>query len=689
MKKMTLFLMLLLIFVMVGCEYQLTTLNDSNQSTTEEITTEEMTTDVVLTEELTSIIPTTQVASIDKTTEITLSDLTTSVETSSPQTTEMVSTETLTTEVPSTEETTTAVPTTINWEMLVDDIYDQLSEDFPSEISTDYVLPIIHQEDLTIEYYYNRELVQDGIIHYEAKSYTETMDVYVLIILSNFSKSYHFTFQQLRDEDLYQQEITNSIFNVSFDKIINQIPTIIYSDLTLPYEIFDDVEVDYSVDQSYIFNQRLIFTYPQIEEQIILTISLAYNGENRTLMYPIKMSALNDLPKIPELHISTYGGMSIESKEEYVSGRLTMYDFTDNNESIVLIDNVSMQIRLRGNSTMYMPKKPYKIKFDEKQYIFGDYKEKDWVLLANFADQTLIRNGLAFELARGLNMAFVPMVEYVDVFLNGIYQGNYLLTDQIEVTNDRVDIEENTTDIDTGYLLEFDKKLYELDFNTDDNYFIIEGIPFVIKSPDKDDDHYSYDQFIFIENYMNNVFDAIRNQENYHLWIDEASFIDWFIVNEVFKNVDSGYSSVYFYKDKGGLLKMGPVWDFDLSSGNYGHLQEDMRGPEGWYTSLYYKNTVFYYLMQYDEFRLALKTRWNEVYDDVILDIVDQIYPMADSIARSRYDNFVAWDIIGINDEWYTSPEILALDNYEKQLYFLRQFLIERIQWLNTEINQF
>jgi len=87
------------------------------------------------------------------------------------------------------------------------------------------------------------------------------------------------------------------------------------------------------------------------------------------------------------------------------------------------------------------------------------------------------------------------------------------------------------------------------------------------------------------------------NHQEYDTLIDEASFIDWFIVEELFKNVDVGYSSVYYYKDKGGLLKMGPVWDFDLSTSNPGHLQDDLRGPEGWYTSLQYKNIWFYYFI--------------------------------------------------------------------------------------------
>lgn len=575
-------------------------------------------------------------------------------------------------------------------EGFVDDIYRQLLIYFPREIEEDYTLPIIEIEGLVIEYYFNRTILEDRFVEFQANALSINLDFFVLIEYQDFSKSYQFSITQKRDEILYQESLINQAFTEAFDQIIEQIPRVMTSDLTLPRLDILDAEVTYSVDHSFIFNQRLIFTYPDLAEDVILTVTIDYLDESRSLALPLTMSAYDDLPKIPQIHINTENNSLIESKDDYVNGQLSLFDYDALNQETLILDQVGMRIRLRGNSTMYMPKQPYKIKFDSKQYMFSDYKEKDWVLLANFADQTLIRNGLAYNLARQLDMAFSPMVKYVDLYINGIYQGNYLLTDQIEVTNDRVDIEENVTDINTGYLIEYDYKVYDQGLGqTDDNYFVIDGIPFVLKSPDIDDDHYSYQQYSYIESYMTNVFRTLKNKDDYSDIIDEASFIDWFIVNELFKNVDSGYSSIFYYKEKNDVLKMGPIWDFDLSSGNYGHLQEDLRGPEGWYTSLSYKNILFHYLMEYDSFRYALKERWNSIYEDVILELVNAIYPMADSIAKSRYDNFMTWDIIGSYEDWFISPEILALETYHEQVYFLRVFLIDRMTWLNEEINKF
>ena len=182
---------------------------------------------------------------------------------------------------------------------------------------------------------------------------------------------------------------------------------------------------------------------------------------------------------------------------------------------------------------------------------------------------------------------------------------------------------------------------------------------------------------------------ALKNQRDYSNLIDEESFIDWFIVEELFKNVDSGFSSVYLAKDKGGKLEMGPVWDFDLSTINPGHLSDDLRGPEGWYTSRSDKNTWYYYLMQYPTFREHLKERWNEIYNNQVQELIQSVYPTADSITKSRYLNFQVWNIIGINYEWYTSTEVYNAKTYEAQVKLLYDFLYDRSIWMNEAINDF
>ena len=585
----------------------------------------------------------------------------------------------------------TSITTTIDERpLMIDAVYNNLVEVLPTEFSLDVFLPTLEDEEYDIEYYLNDLLLINNKLKYLAQGFDETVEIEIVITYEEYTKTYLYEILMLRDEELYNEEQTNQRFSEIFDEVKDFFPEVLVSDFTIPEFDISGADITISTSEATIYNNRLIFTFPDYDEEVNLNIEVEYNRETRNYQIPVIFSSFSNLPKIPEIYILTDESAPIETKEDYVYGYLDMFSYDQYNNSILELGGIRTRIKLRGNSTLVMPKKPYKIKFDEKQNMLSEYQEKEWVLLANFADQTLVRNAVAYQMANDLNMDFSPMVRFVDLYINNVYQGNYLLSDQIEVSTNRVNVEEKSPNMDTGYLIEFDKRLYDGGLeNSEENFFLIEGIPFVIKSPDIEDDHYNNDQYLFIESYMRTVYDTLRDKEDYSLYIDEASFIDWFIVSEVMKNVDSGYSSVYFHKDAGGLLKMGPVWDFDLSSGNYGHLQEDLRGPIGWYTPRADKNVFFMYLLEYDGFKAALKQRWNEVYETVILQALANVYIFADSIARSRSMNFDMWDIIGTYEDWFISPEILALDTYEEQLFFLYDFLDTRITWLNQEINAF
>jgi len=587
--------------------------------------------------------------------------------------------------------TSTSTSTTSDFEIisLIQDKFAEIEEDLPADFSSDLVLPNYSDSEFLVEYFINGIILSDRTIHYQAQGFDETIDLEIEITYLCVKKNFSYQIIQLRDEDLYNIEITNERFDLIFTSLENLIPEVLISDLTLPEakSVLAD-QISFSVNKSYIFHNRFIFTFPENDEEFNLSIDVTFNRETRTLILPLIMSSFSNLPKIPEIHIATDNQEAITTKEYYIYGNLDLITYDQFNNPIQELDFTRMRIKLRGNSTLVMPKKPYKIKFDESQFMLSSYAEREWVLLANFADQSLIRNALAYNLSNRLGMTFAPMAEFVDVYINGVYQGNYMLSDQVEVSSNRVNIDEKSTNIDTGYLIEYDMRIYDEGLDTtEENYFLIDGIPFVIKSPDIEDEHYSHNQYLFISSYMLEVINTLKNKEDYSDLIDIDSFIDWFIVNEVLKNVDSGFSSIYFHKDRGEKLKMGPVWDFDLSSGNPGHLQEDLRGPEGWYTPRYDKNVLFMYLMEYDSFKEALKFRWNQTYEGTILEMIESIYPLVDHMARSRHMNFQIWDVIGKNEDWYTAPEILALGTYEEQVYFLFDYLTKRVEWLNDAIN--
>ena len=604
-----------------------------------------------------------------------------------------------TTDLTTLPNTTTETNVSTNTTLSLDDIENIIDNEFlyldsilPNEISDDYILPSTNNSIITIEYLQDENIVNNNTFIY-TPNLTDTQSILKVNLTYagiTLTKSYNVT--MVENEELYYQYLKDSTFLSINNQLDEIIPEEIESDFEIPVIDIDGVDINYTFDTSYVYNNYLIFPFPENDTTLNLSVDITFMGSMITRDYAINMKGLSTLKEVTKIYINTIDQQAVESKEEYIRGTFNMVVYDSNNQPLNLLNNLPLQIRSRGNSTFYMPKLSYKMKFDNKTSLVFNHQEYDWVLLANFADQTFIRNYLANSFSESLNMEFSPCSEFVDLYLNGEFLGNYMLTDQVEVTNDRVNIEEHSYDLDTGYLIEMDKR--QLEDNLRDgiegiDYFILYGYPYMIKSPQTDSIYYSKQQYYYIEDYLNTVHLTLMNQNDYSGLIVESTFIDWFIVQEVFQNVDSGYSSVYMYKDKGGLLKMGPIWDFDLSLGNPGHLGADLRQPEGWYTPLWFKNIWYFYLMRYPDFKENLKTRWNEIYDYQIKDLIDSVYPSANAISKSRYENFQRWDIIGTWQDWYTAPEILEADTYQKQLEFLYNYLEIRVEWLNEEINKF
>lgn len=564
----------------------------------------------------------------------------------------------------------------------IEDEFARISESIPDSFSEDIILPT--SDIFEVEYRINGSKLESDILSYTSTDYSITYQIDVEISSQEETKS--FIVKIINNEDPDFGSTLYSEYEKAILYIKKEFPNIMISNTTLPS--IDGVEITYYSPCADIERDRLVYSFPREDISCSLSVTITIDHQTKTSIIPFIMRKVDDLPKPQEIYI-TYDASEIPMDKSYVDASFSM-TYSGDSDTYAYFEE-TIQIRKRGNSTLWMPKASYKLKFDSKVSLLNTYEETDWILLANHSDKTLVRNYLAYSLASRLDMEFTPNMMYVDVYLNNEYVGNYLLTEQIEVSNNRVDIEENIAEINTGYLLEYDIGLYREGIeNTTENYFIVlDYLPFVIKSPSNLDEHYLEGQKTYIENYINTVINTLIQGNNYNHLIDEASFVDWFIVSEIFKNVDSGYSSVYYYKDKDGLLKMGPVWDFDLSSGNQGHTNAYDRSPEGFYTSRQDKNILFYYLMQYDSFQQALKTRWNEVVDDEIQYILEETYLVSDSITYSRYKNFIYWDWVFDEETWYTAEELLPLKTYDEQLYFLYDYFEARIAWLDENINNF
>lgn len=238
----------------------------------------------------------------------------------------------------------------------------------------------------------------------------------------------------------------------------------------------------------------------------------------------------------------------------------------------------SGSVRERGNGSRTFPKKPWRIKLDKKQRVLPDApaKAKKWTLINNYGDKTLIRNMVAFEIARRLEMPYVPYAHPVDVILNGEYKGAYQLCDQVEVNSNRLDITEmEATDtsgeaLTGGYFFEIDAYAHQ---EPEGEWFTTSNqqIPVTIKSPDEGG---TPEQFAYLKNYLDKLEQSVFNisgnisADDYRNIFDIESFINHFIVGELSGNTDT-YWSTFMYKKRGyEKIYTGPVWDFDLAFEN-------------------------------------------------------------------------------------------------------------------------
>lgn len=460
-------------------------------------------------------------------------------------------------------------------------------------------------------------------------------------------------------------------------EIHTKIPNETMGDIILPS--LKEGSVVYSTTEK-ILHGKLIYDSPKYDVNCSIDYEIKLNGEKLEGRKVFIKKGIDKLPNISQLHIDTKF-VEITSKEEYVEAYYTFYD---ENQELVL-DKEKGRIRGRGNSTWAFEKKPYKIKFDQKIVLGNGTKSKDYALIANYADQSLIRNAIVYSFADKLDgLKYTPQFTYADVYLNEEYQGNYMICDQVEVAKEKVNVEKDSLQLNSGYLVEMDLKINEdieniIDFNS----FYVGGIPYVMKYPKSDDKNFSVQKTMYIKDYLIEVDNAIMQRKNYEDLIDVSSFIDYFLVQELFKNYDADHSSVFMYKDKDSKLFMGPVWDFDLAMGNHGMVSEEGLRPEGFHVMQHHR--WFKSLMQDSIFKEKFAKRFLELFENEIAEIETDILTFSNQIRKSSYYNFLTWDILGKPGDWYTAPEILARDKYYEQVDFVADFMNRRINFIYQE----
>ena len=388
---------------------------------------------------------------------------------------------------------------------------------------------------------------------------------------------------------------------------------------------------------------------------------------------------------LPVVELWTSAKAPILNRETYLKGCMRITNGSKQTYASTGLYQGAIEVRGRGNSSWDMPKKGYRVKLAAPGATVLDMpSDRDWVLLANYADKTLMRGDVGFELSRRLGMAWTPKLRHVDFYLNGSFQGNYQIGEHIKVAPNRVKIspllatDVTLPNLGGGYLVEADFPEYT---SVGDVLFSTASeILFNIKAPgtiNATQINYIGSELQRVENAL--IYENFNATTGYPSMIDVDSFIDWWIVKELVKDIDGPfYSSVYLSKDRGGKLKMGPVWDFDLSLGNA--YYEDLGRPTGW--RIRAQSEWYAHLFRDPAFRAKVVTRWRAVKAtqiDTLLAFVDQT---AAGLDASQRENFKRWDILGT----YVWPNAVVKGSYPAEVTYMKNFLRSRIAWMDANI---
>ncbi len=362
--------------------------------------------------------------------------------------------------------------------------------------------------------------------------------------------------------------------------------------------------------------------------------------------------------------------------------------------------NGKIGIEIRGSSSQMFPKKSYGFEtksndlLDVDVSLLGMPEENDWVLYAPYTDKSMIRDVLTYTLDASLGH-YSPRCRYVELFVNSSYEGVYVLMEKIKRNKNRVDIAKLTTtdnsgeDLTGGYIIKIDKTTGGGGDGWNSDYFNSVGKTFYQYDYPKSKEITST-QKSYIQNYVRSMEKALYQGQysgtgNYHEFLNDSSFIDFMIINELAKNVDGYRLSSYLYKGKNDLMNCGPIWDFNLTYGNadyyYGYMSTGFQyqanlGADYWQNPFWWNK-----LMQDQTYIKNLKKRWvflrqKELSDQRINFVTDSLVSLLD---EAQVRNYQRWPILGI----YIWPNYYIGNSYSSEIIWMKSWITSRLAFLD------
>ncbi|MEW6746153.1 MAG: CotH kinase family protein [Planctomycetota bacterium] len=373
----------------------------------------------------------------------------------------------------------------------------------------------------------------------------------------------------------------------------------------------------------------------------------------------------------------------------------------------------AMHVRGRS-SALFFPKKQYAFETrdeaddDNDVALLGFPSESDWIFHGPYSDKTLMRNFAMYTWSNGIGR-YAVRTRFVELFVDsngglvqsGDYRGVYVFMEKIKGDAHRVDIAELTPgdrtepDITGGYILAKDW----LEGAEGETYFVTEtyGDALMYVEPDAED--ITAEQRAWIASYMNE-FEAVLASPGfadpllgYRAYIDVGSFIDHHLMVELARNVDGFVLSTFLFKDRGGKIHMGPIWDFNLSLGNADYF--DGWRPEGWH----HENPAFPHtnpncykwyerLFEDVEYVLQYADRWYQLRRTHFSTtrLVGDIIANAAYLFEAQQRNFVRWPILGTY-VWPNPPGWGDRVTYQDEIEYLRDWLTARLAWMDSQVD--
>lgn len=238
------------------------------------------------------------------------------------------------------------------------------------------------------------------------------------------------------------------------------------------------------------------------------------------------------------------------SHDDYISSAVSLYSPFGKLEYI----DSSVLIKGRGNTTWDAVKQPYEIKLSDNHPLCGMSSCSKWALLANFYDDTKILNKMIMDLSGNIGMEYAIESDWVDLYVNGEYRGNYLLCKDPGIGKGRLQLSD-------GYFIEKDNRTGP---DSPDPHFNIGKDFFRIKDPLPVDEEDILSISSFVNEVDKDIHEGSGNEHFAH--IDIPSFARRFMVDEFCFRSASMQTNCYFY-NRGDTLYAGPCWDYDLVCG--------------------------------------------------------------------------------------------------------------------------